>query len=146
MISFILLSNDPQIPQETLTIYFEEFFIGVDRECEILLPSSAQTKTMIRARAKESGLILQSSENDDFWIEGKKICGTKKVEIDQHIKIGEAILQLKEYDYSRIQKSLDISKQFKNFAKNKEEYSPILEALKKEVLCAEDFPISPKDY
>ena len=144
MIRFTVFSNDPQIPSDTVTLYFEEFLIGENSKCDLRLPDSTHSPTIIKVKAIETGLMLTSKESDHFWIEGKKVSGTKKVTLKQHIKVGETTIELSEYIFASVNKSLDISGQYEKFTTEKDEYTPVLEGLEKEVLYAEDHPITPK--
>jgi len=145
MIVFEIYSSITQIPPRRVTLYFEEFLIGMDAQCDLRLPASTGISTRLKGKQTEAGLIIKGNIEDTFWVDGKKIKGSKLILPKQIIKLGETTFSLKENHTDQINHTLDIGKQYERFSQEKSEYMPILEAIEKEILYANDIPISPKE-
>lgn len=144
MIIFEIYSPIAQIPPRTVTLYFEEFLIGARSHCDLKLPPSTSISTILKAKQTPKGLIIKGSTQDTFWVDGKKIQGSKLILPKQIIKLGETTFSIKENHPDHINSSFDIGDQYERFTKEKSEYMPILEAIEKEILYADDVPMSPK--
>lgn len=144
MIVFEIYSNTPQIPPSTVTLYFEEFLIGASNRCDLKLPQSTDALTLLKARQTEKGLIVKGHNQDVFWVDGKKVQGSKLIAPKQIVKIGNTSFTIKENHYDKVNQSLDIASQYEQFAEQKSEYMPILEAIEKEILYADNGLITPK--
>ena len=144
MIIFEIYSNIPQIPSQEVTLYFSEFLIGAQTNCDLRLPRSCATSMILKAKQTDKGLIIRGGSSDIFFVDGKKIQGSKLVLPKQIIKLGETSFIIKENNYDRVNHVLDIGTQYEKFGEEKSEYFPILEAIEKEILYAEEGLKSPK--
>jgi len=106
---------------------------------------STAVSTILKAIQTEKGLIIKGNKQDTFWVDGKKIQGSKLILPKQIIKLGETIFSIKEHNPDHINSTFDIGDQYERFSQEKSEYMPILEAIEKEIIYANDVPILPKE-
>ncbi len=144
MITFEIYSDYPQIPSQEVTLFFAEFLIGAPAQCDLRLPRSAGTALILKGKQTEKGLIIKGNDNDIFWVDGKKIQGSKLVLPKQIIKVGETSFTIKENHFEKVNHVLDIGQQYDRFGEEKSEYLSIIEAMEKEILYSDDQLISPK--
>ncbi len=144
MITFEIYSSIPKLPSWEVTLYFEEFLIGALAKCDLKLPRSTGVSTILKAKQTDKGLIIKGHDQEVFWVDGKKIQGSKLVLPKQRIKLGNTLFIIKENRFDQVNRVFDISDQYDRFGEEKNEYLPILEAIEKEILYAEDGLISPK--
>ncbi len=144
MIIFEIYSNIPHIPASTVTLYFEEFLIGASSRCDLKLPRSSGSSTILKAQQTEKGLIVKGHNQDYFWVDGKKVQGSKLISPKQLIKVGETTFTIRENHFDKVNSTIDIAEQYERFTEGKSEYMPILEAIEKEILYADNGLITPK--
>lgn len=143
MITFEIYSHLEHVPSCEVTLYFKEFLIGAPSLCDLKLPKSTGVDTILKAVQTDKGLIIKGHDQQPFWVEGKKIQGSKLVLPKQTIKVGETNFYIKENHYASVNHTLDIGDQYDRFGEEKHEYMPILEAIEKEIIYAEDDVLSP---
>lgn len=144
MIIFEIYSSIPQVPARTVTLHFEEFLIGTSSHCDLKLPLHTATSTILKAKQTEKGLILKCSSQDTFWVDGKKVQGSKLILPKQVIKLGETTFSIKENHFDKVNRTLDIADQYERFSEEKSDYLQVLEAIEKEILYSDDIPLTPK--
>jgi hypothetical protein len=143
MIIFEIFSDIPQVPNKEVTLYFEDFLIGSFKKCDLLLPKTSNSSVILKAKHTEKGLVLRSKGKDLFWLDGKKIQGSKLVQIGQMIQLGNCSFKIKDRDYSKVNRNADIEYQYEKFNLEKGQYHSILESIEKEILYADNNPLPP---
>ncbi len=142
MIKFEVYSTFKDIPPYPISIYFQSFLIGNSSKCHIKIYSKSQNFPCLKCDLQETKVTLQTTNDQVFFLNGKKVLGLATIVVGDLIKLENQSLRVLEIDQSSPNRELDHSALYDDFFQRKEEFEPILKSIEKELIYSTDELIS----
>ena len=138
MIKFEIYSDLSNIPPMPVSIYYPAFLIGNSSRCHLKLNSASKNFPCLKCELREGKVFFETTNNQAFFINGKKVLGLASIQIGDLIKLENISFKVLEVDHSDTGNSLDHELLYDEFYREKEEYESVLSAIEKELIYSTD--------
>lgn len=137
MISIKILHSPDENKISTFTFEFDSISIGSRKKCDIYIKDQIIGKLILHFEVKGQSAIVRNNDSDLFYyINGKKISGSKLIKIGDHIKIGKTQLILESCTETWLQEKEDITNFLKEVYTKEPQYKRLYDILEKEIIMA----------
>ncbi len=137
MVTFEIYFHESSSPLEQ-SLYFRDILIGTSRSSHIRVKGEDLPRLCLRLSSSPRGILVEGIKDLAFFINGKKVIGSKVIKLGDNLKVGESLIKLKEYNYDSSFAPLNLEELYDKFHSEKEEYDTILSAIEKELILADD--------
>lgn len=120
------------------TLYFREILVGTTKSSHIRIKGSDLPSICLKLSCSSNGILVEGSPDLPFFVNGKKVIGSKIINIGDKLKVGESLIRLKEFNFDQSFAPLNLEQLYDNFHEKNEEYDTILSAIEKELILADD--------
>ncbi len=138
MLVFHIHSTNTGSSGEKVIFYFQEIVVGNSPQSHIRITSLERDQVAIKIHHHDTGILVESIENYPFFLNGKKIIGTKVLKINDIITIDESSLQLTEANFALSNKTIDLEGTYDTFYTNHQEHETVMTALERELILSDD--------
>lgn len=138
MLVFHIQSTDSTIEDEKVIFYFQDLLIGNSRKSHIKVPSVKRDTEILKITHQEEGVLVESLDSYPYFVNGKKVIGTKILKLEETLQANEFLITLKEADFTKANQMINLHDRYEFFHQNHDEYSTVITALERELILADD--------
>ena len=131
------ISSSPDVERVGETsIFYEHFTLGSARKADIVIEDSALDNIHLSFILNKDGLLVNSTNENFYFSNGKKLKGGKLHKTGDFIKIGETTLKIKALDFKNL--SEGFGELYEKRLQENPELESIITQLQKELIYLEN--------
>ncbi|EQC47059.1 FHA domain protein [Bacteriovorax sp. BSW11_IV] len=116
---------------------FDSITIGSKKRCDIYLKDVEIGKLVLELEVAPNGVIIKNNNSDFFYyVNGKKISGSKLLKNGDHFKIGATQMILESFQKSWSQEREDLDEYLRGVYSKEPNFKRLYEILEREIIIA----------
>lgn len=120
------------------TLYFREILVGTNRSNHIRIKGGELPSLCLKLSCSEQGILAEGKSDLPFFVNGKKVLGSKIIKVGDRLKVGESLINITEFNFQKSFAPLNLEELYDKFHEQNEEYDMILSAIEKELILSDD--------
>lgn len=120
------------------TLYFREILVGTNRSNHLRVQGEDLPSLCLKLSCSEQGILAEGKPDLPFFVNGKKVLGSKVIKTGDNLKIGQSLIKVKNFDFVNSFAPLNLEELYDKFHEQNEEYDMILSAIEKELILSDD--------
>lgn len=137
MVTFEIYFDEYSTPVEQ-SLYFREILVGTGKASHIRVKGDDLPNVCLKLSVSQSGILIEGQPDLAFFVNGKKILGSKVIQAGDQFKVGSSSIKVKEFQYENSFAPLNLEKLYDKFHQESEEYDTILSAIERELIVSDD--------
>lgn len=137
MISIKILNSPDENKITSFHFEFDSITIGSRKKCDIYIKDQLIKKLILQLDVKDKSVVIKNNDSDLFYfVNGKKISGSKLIKIGDHIKLGETQFTIEECKETWPQEQDDLTNFLQELYTKEPNYKRLYDILEKEIIIA----------
>ncbi len=136
MVIFDVISSPDIERVGEIKIFLENFTMGNSRVADLMIEDEEVSELHLSFILSQDGLLVNSSDKDFYFSNGKKIKGSKIHKTGDEIRVGSSILKIKLLDFKNL--SEKFSDLYKKRINENPEHEALITQLQKELIHLEN--------
>lgn len=136
MIKLEIITSPDELISGKFDFYGHELIIGRNSSCHLVIDDSEIKNQHLSLKKNEHLLFIHSSKNT-FFLNGKKIIGTKAYQVNDILTLGETSIKLLSYDLLPQSKGSKILERYNETIEQDPELESIFKEIDREIIFLE---------